>query len=66
MLLYNKRRVKNKWTIKTKYSTHGCKDMKKKKKKKKKHLKSFIKEKIMKNAKILSTKRKKIYKLQLF
>lgn len=35
MLLYNKRRVKNKWTIKTKYSTHGCKDMKKKKKKKK-------------------------------
>lgn len=31
MLLYNKRRVKNKWTIKTKYSTHGCKDMKKKK-----------------------------------
>lgn len=34
MLLYNKRRVKNKWTIKTKYSTHGCKDMKKKKKKK--------------------------------
>lgn len=30
MLLYNKRRVKNKWTIKTKYSTHGCKDMKKK------------------------------------
>lgn len=35
MLLYNKRRVKNKWTIKTKYSTHGCKDMKKKKNKKK-------------------------------
>lgn len=35
MLLYNKRRVKNKWTIKTKYSTHGCKDMKKKNKKKK-------------------------------
>lgn len=33
MLLYNKRKVKNKWTIKTKYSTHGCKDMKKKKKK---------------------------------
>lgn len=31
MLLYNKRRVKNKWTIKTKYLTHGCKDMKKKK-----------------------------------
>lgn len=34
MLLYNKRKIKNKWTIKTKYSTHGCKDMKKKKKKK--------------------------------
>lgn len=33
MLLYNKRRVKNKWTIKTKYSTHGCKDMKKKEEK---------------------------------
>lgn len=33
MLLYDKRKVKNKWTIKTKYSTHGCKDMKKKKKK---------------------------------
>lgn len=33
MLLYNKRKIKNKWTIKTKYSTHGCKDMKKKKKK---------------------------------
>lgn len=65
MLLYNKRRVKNKWTIKTKYSTHGCKDMKKKKKKKQ-HLKSFIKEKIMKNAKFLSTERKKNYKLQLF
>lgn len=32
MLLYNKRKVKNKWTIKTKYLTHGCKDMKKKKK----------------------------------
>lgn len=33
MLLYNKRKVKNKWTIKTKYSTHGCKDMKKNEKK---------------------------------
>lgn len=62
MLLYNKRRVKNKWTIKTKYSTHGCKDMKKKKQ----HLKSFIKEKIMENAKPLTTERKKNYKLQLF
>lgn len=37
-----------------------------KKKKKKQHLKSFIKEKIMKNAKFLSTERKKNYKLQLF
>lgn len=46
MLLYNKRKIKNKWTIKTKYSTHGCKDMKKKKKRKQ-YLKSFIKEKIM-------------------
>lgn len=64
MLLYNKRRVKNKWTIKTKYSTHGCKDMKKKKKKQ--HLKSFMKEKIMENAKPLTTERKKNYKLQLF
>lgn len=63
MLLYNKRRVKNKWTIKTKYSTHGCKDMKKKKKR---HLKSFMKEKIMENAKPLTTERKKNYKLQLF
>lgn len=62
MLLYNKRRVKNKWTIKTKYSTHGCKDMKKKKQ----HLKSFMKEKIMENAKPLTTERKKNYKLQLF
>lgn len=34
MLLYSKRKVKNKWTIKTKYSTHGCKDMKKKNEKK--------------------------------
>lgn len=65
MLLYNKRRVKNKWTIKTKYSTHGCKDMKKKKKRKR-HLKSFMKEKIMENAKPLTTERKKNYKLQLF
>lgn len=64
MLLYNKRRVKNKWTIKTKYSTHGCKDMKKKKRKR--HLKSFMKEKIMENAKPLTTERKKNYKLQLF
>lgn len=63
MLLYNKRRVKNKWTIKTKYSTHGCKDMKKKRKQ---HLKSFMKEKIMENAKPLTTERKKNYKLQLF
>lgn len=50
MLLYNKRKVKNKWTIKTKYSTHGCKDMKKKMKRKQ-YLKSFIKEKIMEKCK---------------
>lgn len=62
MLLYNKRRVKNKWTIKTKYSTHGCKDMKKKKQ----HLKSFIKEKIMENAKPLTTERKKIINSNFF
>lgn len=62
MLLYNKRRVKNKWTIKTKYSTHGCKDMKKKKQ----HLKSFMKEKIMKNAKPLTTEREKIINSNFF
>lgn len=62
MLLYNKRRVKNKWTIKTKYSTHGCKDMKKKKQ----HLKSFMKEKIMENAKPLTTEREKIINSNFF
>lgn len=62
MLLYNKRRVKNKWTIKTKYSTHGCKDMKKKKQ----HLKSLMKEKIMENAKPLTTERKKIINSNFF
>lgn len=62
MLLYNKRRVKNKWTIKTKYSTHGCKDMKKKKQ----HLKSFMKEKIMENAKLLTTERKKFINSNFF
>lgn len=62
MLLYNKRRVKNKWTIKTKYSTHGCKDMKKKKQ----HLKSFMKGKIMENAKPLTTERKKIINSNFF
>lgn len=66
MLLYNKRRVKYKWTIKTKYSTHGCKDMKKKNKKKKQHLKSFMKEKIMENAKPLTTERKKIINSNFF
>lgn len=62
MLLYNKRRVKNKWTIKTKYSTHGCKDMKKKKQ----HLKSFMKEKMMENAKPLTTEREKIINSNFF
>lgn len=62
MLLYNKRRVKNKWTIKTKYSTHGCKDMKKKKQ----HLKSFMKEKIMENAKPLTTEREKMINSNFF
>lgn len=37
-----------------------------KKIKKKQHLKSFIKEKTMKNAKFLSTERKKNYKLSTF